>query len=168
MPSKPTMLEKNPHVAGAVARIRAGEPFQLPPCGVCGKRNVLEVDVNPADERLPFGFVRRCECLYGEDGTVSMVSEDAVVGMVRRLVVPDPNASLPAPAFPESAAPADDATRPNTAHLFFAVDTVCCAVCGGEEPFSIPPRTPFPTLLRALRVISDRHPATPHALSASL
>jgi hypothetical protein len=159
------MLEKHPHVAETLASIRAGTPFLLPACWVCGKRNSIHADLSPKDATLPFALVRGCECLVNEAGTVTSVSEDAVVGMVRRLVVPTPPPLPPAAASP---APAEDIAQPNTAHLYFAVDTVCCAVCGGEEPFSIPTRTAYPTVLRALRVISDRHPASPHALRASL
>lgn len=167
IPAKPvTMLDQFPHVLETLLALRGGAYFQLPRCEACHKQNYLrgarafEWDGKDA---YPYMLERVCECVMPV-GPVP-VTEDAVVGMVRRLVVPHQNPSPPAAASP---APAEDLTRPNTAHLFFAVDTVCCAVCGGEEPFSVPVRTPFPTVLRALRVIADRHPASPHALSASL
>lgn len=166
IPSKPlTMLEKHPEVAETIARIREGWPFHLPACIACGRRNLVHVDVSPRDPALPFGIYRSCECLFGETGTVAPVSEDAVVGMVRRLVVPTPPPNHPAAAPP---APAEELTRPNTSHLFFDTDIVGCSVCGGTEPFTFKVRHSFPTVLRALQVIADRHPMTPHALRASL
>lgn len=166
IPSKPlTMLEKHPHVAETLASIRAGTPFLLPACWVCGKRNSIHADLSPKDATLPFALVRGCECLVNEAGTVASVSEDAVVGMVRRLVVPTPPPNPPVAASP---APAEELTRPNTSHLFFDTDIVGCSVCGGTEPFTFKVRHSFPTVLRALQVIADRHPMTPHALRASL
>ena len=165
IPSKPlTMLENHPHVAETLASIRAGIPYELPECRGCREHNRIMRGTDFAGEP-EFALMRRCTCLPGYAGTCVGVTEDAVVGMVRRLVVPTPPPIPPAAASP---APAEDIAQPNTAHLYFAVDTVCCAVCGGEEPFSIPTRTAYPTVLRALRVISDRHPASPHALRASL
>lgn len=167
IPSKPpTMLEQHPHVADTLRGLRAGAYFLLPECLGCRKRNEIRGALREewADvDTYPYAFVRHCVCVQG--AALSPLTEDAVIGMVRRLVVPTPPPNPPVAASP---APAEDITQPNTAHLYFAVDTVCCAVCGGEEPFSIPTRTPYPTVLRALRVISDRHPASPHALSASL
>lgn len=167
IPSKPpTMLEQHPHVADTLRGLRAGAYFLLPECLGCRKRNEIRGALREewADvDTYPYAFVRRCVCVQG--AALSPLTEDAVIGMVRRLVVPTPPPNPPVAASP---APAEELTRPNTSHLFFDADIVGCSVCGGTEPFTFKVRQAFPTVLRALQVIADRHPMTPHALSASL